>query len=255
MVKEDQPKVLLACPVYDGKDYIIERFIKRVRELTYENYDILLVDNSKTNDFAKKIKSLGINVVKLKWDENSKKRLVISRNYIRDYVLENGYDYFFSLECDLVPPRDIIEKLLAHKKKVVGGWYYICAIPYIRPCLAREWTLVNMQFAFKEELFEKMAKTKLMKVLQGSFGCCIIHRDILEQIRFKTYITMPHPEDTWFYLDCEKKGIEVYVDTDLLIPHFQDYKWDELVKKNKIEDLKQMKHKEDEFKYEVVDIN
>jgi len=38
---------------------------------------------------------------------------------------------------------------------------------------------------------------------------------------------------TWFYLDCEKKGIEVYVDTDLLIPHFQDYKWDELVKKIK----------------------
>ena len=68
----EKPKVLVGCPIYDGKDYIIDRYIERIKNFTYENYDILLVDNSKTKDFAKKVKDLGVPVVKLKWMENSK---------------------------------------------------------------------------------------------------------------------------------------------------------------------------------------
>ena len=51
------PKVLVGCPTYEGKEYILDRYIERVKEFTYDNYDILLVDNSKTNDYAKKIKA------------------------------------------------------------------------------------------------------------------------------------------------------------------------------------------------------
>lgn len=248
-----KPKILLACPIYDEKDYIIERYISRIKELTYQNYDILLVDNSKTTKFAKKVKAMGVNVVKLKWDLNSKKRLANSRNYIRDYVLENKYDYFFSLECDLIPPKDIIEQLLAHDKKVVGGWYYICDSPHTRPCVVKEWTLVDMKFAFKS-VAEDMSKYKLLKVSQGSFGCCLIHKSVLEQIKFRTYITLPHHDDTWFYFDCERKEIEVWVDTDILIPHFQDYKWEKIGKTNTRDDYDKLRLKEDKIKYEVIDI-
>jgi hypothetical protein len=247
------PRCLISCPIYSGKDYIIERFINRIKELTYENYDILLVDNSKEIDFAKKVKSLGVNVVKLKYDENSKKRLVSSRNYIRDYVLKNDYDYFFSLECDVIPPKDIIEQLLAHDKKVVGGWYYICEEPNIRPCLAREWTLVDMKFTYKP-ISNDLAENKLIKVHLGSFGCSLIHRSVLEEIKFKAYPTMPHHDDTWFYFDCEKKGIDVFVDTDLLVPHFQDHKWSEIDKVNRLDDFEKMRLKEEETKYEVINI-
>jgi glycosyltransferase involved in cell wall biosynthesis len=250
-----KPKVLVGCPVYSGKDYIIDRFINRIKELTYENYDILLVDNSETNDFAKKIKSLGINVVKIKYDPNSKKRLVSSRNYLREYALKNGYEYFFNLECDLIPPKDVIEQLMSHNKEVVSGWYYIGSKDNVRPCLAREWTLVDMQFTYKENIIEDLGENRLMKVFLGSFGCSLIHRSVLEKIKFRTYPTLSHHDDTWFYFDCEKNKIGVYVDTDILIPHFQDYKWDEIGAANKKEEFERLRLKEEEVNYEIVNIN
>lgn len=254
MVESKEPKVLLGCPVYDGKDYIIDRYIERIKELTYPNYDILLVDNSKTVDFAKKIKKLGVNVIKLKWQDNSKKRVVSARNYIRDYALKNNYDYFFSLECDLIAPKDIIEQLLSCKKEIVCGWYYICPHPYIRPCLSREWTMVGGKFQHVLPLPEYMAKHKLMKCWLGSFGCILIHRSVLEKIKFKTYNIFSHHDDTWFFFDCEKLGFEVWCKTDLLVPHFQKDTWSDTKKKNWNSDFDKMRAREEEYEIEEINI-
>jgi len=252
--KVNKPRVLLAAPIYDGKDYIIDRYIERIKELTYDNYDILLVDNSKTIDFAKKVKKMGVNIVKLKWEENSKKRLVSSRNYIREYALKNNYDYFFSLECDILPPKDVIEQLLSCEKKIVCGWYYITPYPHTRPCLSREWTMIEMKFAHVIPLPIYMAKHKLMKCWLGSFGCMLIHRSVLEKIKFKTYDIFSHHDDTWFFFDCEKQGFEVYCKTDLLVPHFQDNKWAEIKKKNWNNEFNKIRAKEEIYKIEEIKI-
>ena len=249
------PRCLVGCPIYDGKEYITDRYLERVNELTYGNYDILLVDNSKTIDFAKKLKSKGVNVVKIEWEENSKKRLVMARNYLRDYALKNNYDYFFSLEQDVIPPKDIIEQLLVHDKEVVSGWYYICKGPDARPCLAQEWTLVDMKFTLNHDVMDNLARTKLMKVFLGSLGCSLIRKDVLEKIKFRYLPTFSHHDDTWFYMDCEKKEIGVYVDTSLLVAHFQDYKWGEIAKNNEKEEFEKMKIKEEKLEYKEIDIN
>ena len=221
------PKVLLACPTYEGKGYILERFVKRIKELTYSNYDILFVDNSKGDKYFNKIKKLGIPVEKGKWDEQSKIRLTNAQNQLREKFLEGNYDYFFSLEQDIIPPKDIIEQLIAYDKDIVGGWYYITKVP--RPCLCREWRLVDMKFCPKPFSLEELGKEKLMKCFSASWGCCLVKRKVLEKIRFKVYRTFAQHSDTWFYFDCEKNNFEVYVDIDLLVPHFQDYKWKEIL--------------------------
>lgn len=249
---EEKPKVLLSCPIYDGKEYVIERYLERIKNLTYSNYDILLVDTSKTNEFAKKIKSQGFNVVKLEYEPNTKVAVCNARNYIRDYVLENNYDYFFSLEQDLIPPIDIIEKLLESNKDVISGWYYITKVP--RPCIIKEWTMLNCRFLPKPLTMTDLARNKLMKVFGGSFGVSLIKRKVLEKIKFKVYHLFPHHDDSWFYFDCEKEEFEVWVNTDLLIPHFQDYKWKEIFEKNIKEDLKKMIPKPIESKYMEVEI-
>jgi len=248
------PKILLSCPIYDGKEYITERYLKRIKELTYDNYDILLVDTSKTTDFAKKLKEKGFNVIKLKYEENSKIALCNARNYIREYVLNNNYDYFFSLEQDLIPPKDIIEQLLSHNKEVVGGWYYICQFPNTRPCLSREWTMIDMKFTPKPPIMEELGQTELMKVFLGSFGCCLIRRDVLEKISFKILLTFPHHDDTWFYFDCDKNKIGVYIDTNLLIPHFQDYKWKDIFDNNIKHEKELLIPKEVDCKYQEIKI-
>lgn len=240
----DNPKILVGIATYEGKEYILERFVDRVKNLTYDNYDILFVDNSKDDNYFNKIKSLEVPVIKSKWNEQSKIRLTNAQNLLRQKVLDEGYDYLFNLEQDLIPPVDIIEKLLSHKKEIVGGWYYITNVP--RPCLSQTWELIDMQFASRPPLFTAMAKERLMKCFLGSFGCSLISRSVLEKIKFKVYKTFTQHADTWFYFDCDKLNIPVFVDTDLLIPHFQDYKWEEILKNDKLIELEAMKLKLEE---------
>ena len=42
----DFPKVLVGAPNNLRKEYILERYINRLKELTYPNYEIVLADNS-----------------------------------------------------------------------------------------------------------------------------------------------------------------------------------------------------------------
>ena len=238
------PKILVGVCTYSGKEYILERFIDRIKNLTYDNYDILFVDNSKDDDYFNKIKSFGVPVIKSKWNEQSKIRLTNAQNLLRQEVLDKGYDYLFNLEQDLIPPVDIIEKLLEHKKEVISGWYYITQSP--RPCLSQTWQLIDMQFALRPPLMTAMAKERLMKCFLGSFGCSLIHRSVLEKIKFKVYRIFTQHADTWFYFDCDKLGIEVWTDTDLLIPHFQDFKWKEILENDKLIELESMKLKLEE---------
>ena len=236
---------MLACPTYEGKEYVLERFIDRVKSLTYPNLEILFIDNSKEDTYMNKIKSFGMNCIKSKWDERSKIRLTNAQNLMRTKFLEGDYTHLFILEQDLIPPKDIIEKLLEHDKDVVGGWYYITETP--RPCLSREWVLVDMKFFPKPPLLIDMSKERLMKCFLGSFGVSLIKRKVIEEIKFKCYVGFVHHADTWFYFDCEKKGFEVWTDTDLLIPHFQDYKWGEILDKDKLIEEEKMKLKLEEL--------
>lgn len=226
-----EQKILIGCVTYEGKEYLLERFAERLKELTYENKEILFVDNSQTDDYMNKIKSLGFNCIKSPWNERSKIRLTNAQNLLRDKFLEGDYTHLLMLEQDLIVPKNYIEQLLEHDKDVVGGWYYITQIP--RPCLCREWTLVDMKFCPRVPLMQDLGKKRLMKCFSGSFGVSLIKRKVLEEIKFKVYQRFTQHSDTWFYFDCEKKGFEVWTDTDLLIPHFQDYKWKEILKNDK----------------------
>ena len=38
------PKVLVGCPTYSGFGYCLDRFLARVKSLSYKNYDVLIAD-------------------------------------------------------------------------------------------------------------------------------------------------------------------------------------------------------------------
>ena len=79
----NNPKILVAAPTYSIMKYCDERFLSRIKALTYPNYDILIVDNSRENSYFKEIQNQGINVIHDNpQEQNNMKRLVSSRNKI-----------------------------------------------------------------------------------------------------------------------------------------------------------------------------
>jgi len=116
-------KILIGTPIHETKDYAMERWIQNVSRLEYPA-DLLMVDNSPTPDYVKKVKGYctkyGIKNYRIEYinfDQGmtiNEKDLRIEKcqEIIRQEVLTGGYDAWFSWECDQIIPTDSLVKLM-----------------------------------------------------------------------------------------------------------------------------------------------
>ncbi len=224
------PKVLIGTITFDGKGYVLDRFIERVKEFTYPDFEFVVFDNSKDDKYYNKIKAMGINVIKAPYFEDTRKNICHSRNLLRKFFLESKAEYLFHLEQDVIPRRDVIEELMQWKKPIVGGWYYVNqGKAFKRACIFKGWIpikdpgdLKGIGMALEPYTdHDMMAEERLMKVYLGSLGITLIHRDVFKNIKFWWAPEFTWHDDTTFFHDLEVYEIDFFIDTDLLCPHFQ----------------------------------
>ncbi len=240
------PKILVGCPTYDGKAYCLKEYAGAVKNLDYGNYDFVLVDNSSAYEYYEKLKSLGINA----WHLNEKDlsvrgKIVACRNLLRKMVIEK-YDYFLSLEQDVIPPKDIIKKLLAHNKLIISAVYnmrmddgkdhpllwrffegkeaeeFIAKNPKIGPEVA---AAMKKGLLCKRYEPGELPKDKLIKIAACGLGAVLIHKSVLEKITFRASEKKDGYDDVFFCQDALANGFEIFADTGVICEHFQDEKF------------------------------
>jgi len=225
----EYPKVLLGIVTYDGKAYIDKEFFNNLKNLSYPNVDVFVVDNSVNKKYYNNLKRRGLDVKHINRGQNSREAQAKSLEVIRKKALKENYDYFMSIESDLLPPVDIIERLMSYNKQVVGSMYLIgyanskTQIP--RPCL---FAVRNKKGGKGVETYNIPADDGwnffghgVVKVHGCGLGATLIHRSVLEKVRFWYYMsTVVKHSDVLFYADLANLGIDIFVDTDILLPHF-----------------------------------
>ena len=212
------PKVLVGCPTADYKSYCLKEYADAVKSLTYLSYDVLIVDNSSNYEYFKKIKEQGLNVIKGPYFEGARERIVHSRNMIREKVLSGGYDYFFSLEQDVIPEKDAIERLIRHNKKIVSGVVYnnlpagneikLMPMIYVQHPLDQ----TGLWYISEKEL----RKEQLVEVKACGLGCVLIHRDMIKKIKFRYAKGF---DDMMFCKDAVELGFKIFADTSVKPKH------------------------------------
>lgn len=223
------PKVLVGCPTSFHKEYCLDKYIAGVKALTYSNHDVLLVDNSKDNKYFNKIKKLGLPVIKGPWFEGALDRIVTSRNILRQKVLDEGYDYLFSLEQDVLPPGDVLDRMVKHKKKIVSGVYFAHnTMPDgSTPLIPLVYKLIDKKTLTMVPIDEQeFASNEIIEVASAGLGCVLIHKDILKEVKFR-YENKVF-DDRFFFIDCYRKGFKVFCDTSIKCKHFilnRPYPW------------------------------
>ena len=216
------PKVLVGCPTSDHKSYCIDKYVEAVKSLTYKNYDILIVDNSKENSYSERIKELGLNVIKSVHHEGARDRIIESRNILRKETLDKGYDYFLSLEQDVIPQKDVIERLIRHSEMVVSGLYFAVNLVkgknVLRPLLwanfdpkTRLMYCLNKEYALNSNDF--------VEICACGLGCVLIHREILEDIKFRYESETDGFDDMFFCRDVRGKNIKIFADLSVKCRH------------------------------------
>jgi len=117
---EVQMNILIGTPIRDIKEYSMRRWLKSVSALAMPRGTLLMVDNSDTPDFSKRVheycKEIGFTRYELIHLEDmggleSEARLAAAREKIREVLLAGKYTHWFSWECDIILPSDTLEKL------------------------------------------------------------------------------------------------------------------------------------------------
>ena len=211
-------KVLVGCPTSNHKEYCLKEYLEGIKNLSYENIHFVLVDNSEDDEYYSKLKKLGVSAIKGKYFEKAKDRVIDSRNILRKYCLDNNYDYFLSLEQDVVPPKDIIEKLLKHDKDIVCGLYFYLGDDD-KTLLPMVWVHHEGEYA-KRLNFNEVSENKLIEAITCGLGCVLIKKNVLEEIEFRHVKEKSPWDDLWFCEDAREKGFKVYVDTGVRCKHY-----------------------------------
>ena len=249
-----QPKVLVGCPTSDYHEYCIEEFSKAAKSLTYQNCDILIVDNSKDLSFFNRLKGLRFNVIKDEFKEKARDRIVSSRNLLREYAINNNYDYFFSLEQDIIPPTNVIEILLQSKKNIIAGVYFKPFNNQYIPIASQaidERTFEELKKSSDPELKKRMEKNKIttykdagrqltpeeveepqiIEIHEAGLGCVLMSKSVIEKVSFRYEPDLDGFDDTWFYQDARRVGFKAYLDTSIKCKHLilnKPWKWADL---------------------------
>ena len=248
-----EPRVLIGAPVSHYHLYCTEAYLKSLKSLTYSNYDICLVDNSPTDRFYNFLKQKGINVIRKDMEGRQiREKIVDCRNILREKALNEGYDYFFSVEQDILLPKNAIELLLKEDKKIITGIYPFLeehkGKKLLAPLLSRAWKqeeisqVLNNKEQFKKKLpswykaieeenfnfdnllypysFKEISEAKgLLKVKSGGLGCVLIHKDVLEKIKFRYEKDKAGFDDVFFYKDANQLGFEAFAHTKVICKH------------------------------------
>lgn len=214
------PKVLVACPTVETKEYALTRYVQVIEELTYPNYDVLLVDNSNDPEHAymELVNSKGLACQHVTRGRHSREAIVKSQNRIRDVMLEGDYEFLMFIEQDIFPPKDVIEKLMAHNEHSANALYYHGYFDERRhPFIMDE---INGQSVLDKRAYDLVRDKKLHKVQDPGFGCSLISRKMLEDIPFRWEENDHKHGDRYFYIDARDKGYDVYLDTSILCEHW-----------------------------------
>lgn len=227
-------QILIAAPTADVKNYCLQDWLTHLNALKYPKFAVFLADNTPDNgENASYIRELAASlplvynirvahIPSAKTLKSLHARLAAGHNLCREVAIDYRYRHWLHLETDMFPPTDVIERLLAHNKKVVGAMYH-------RDEGVSRRLMVQMNF-FKapNNVFADNARPEddpyildgtLKKFPHVGLGCVLLRDFAFKRIAFRHKEGTDSAPDSWFAIDCAKHNIEIFGDTSLLCEH------------------------------------
>lgn len=221
------PHVLVGCPTSYHKQYCLPAYWAGIQNLDYPNMDVVLVDNGPDDTYAELLRKKGFTVLKGPHLPNVIERIAFSRNILREKALNEGYDYFFSLEQDVVPSSDTLYRMVYHQKDIVTG---VVLNQTVSPDGKKLVTVPMLWEDHGEDPNKmryvegkKLLQPKLFEVRACSLACTLISKKALS-IPFRA--SLEAFDDILFCQDARKKGFSILADP-LIRPRHYTQPWDE----------------------------
>lgn len=157
------------------------------------------------------------------------------RNLISEWAKQ--YDYLFSVDSDIVLPKDTLVKMLGHNRDIVSGVYIQRIenqkIPeiYIKD---QSGGLSNISYT------ELKTKTNLFQIDGCGFGCVLVKSDVICAIEYPHFYyqsALDHKdtvsEDIYFCMKATQKGFTIWADPTIRCDHIGQHTFSVLTDQEK----------------------
>lgn len=183
------PKILVACPTHESKEYCFDLWIRAVDALEAE-HDTLVVDNSPSPVFAAKWYAR-VPIVHLDLgDEPKHRRIALSMEYIREYFTRGPYAVWLNIESDVIVPPQTASFMLGRFEGV-------------------DW--LNLPYPYRNK-----------RDIETGFGCSMFSRRLMEAESFAD-APPDYSTDAWFWDKCRPKwSINWVRDSAIKIQHLSN---------------------------------
>lgn len=110
------PKVAVFIPAAGEAIKLVEKTVRRATMITYPNYEVFLLDDSKEGIYKAMVEHLGATYMRRKDIGHHKK----AGNMNAALKKIKGFSHVLVLDADFVPRKEIIEELIPYAKRDVG---------------------------------------------------------------------------------------------------------------------------------------
>lgn len=227
------PSVFIGTPTYNAKDYAWVEFLAnldQLREFYPGETEFMVADNSPNYSYAHYLKGWDVDVVKTPYLKTYQERLAGAHNAVRDAFLKSDCEWLLHLESDVLPPPYAIEKLLESDKKVITAMYMVNVGHESRPLInfmngvQGKYSFYGIDYYVPFQYISRYISRNPLQVYSCGIGCTLIHRSVMELIRFRHKGEGKMTSDSWFYEDCMLHGIPAFLHTGIICTHLnQDW--------------------------------
>lgn len=218
-------KILIGTIFSDVKDYVIRDWFRNVCRFTHPGFDVCAIDNSKDKKYHKKVfhsfmehvpgspvRSLTVNHCKVN-HKQSHVFMALSSQELRAHFLAHDYDWLLYLECDVFPPLDILERLLAYKKQIISAMYFVGDKDWSQPMCGDVHHFINNKphmyvKDFLEGYYSIDEVTSPQEVVNPGLGCILLYKDLIQQVPFRYDSTFTVHNDTTFAKDLWERDLQ-----------------------------------------------
>lgn len=145
----------------------------------------------------------------------------IARNKIVEKSLKGQYDYTLMVDSDIVLPKTTLKTLLSDPAPIILGLY------------PKKLTTTHETNLFKDTgqdykvrfTYDDLPEEPRFQVKGGGFGCTLIHRDVLRDLRYPyfQYVIYEYgaflSEDLYFCTKARELGYTIWADSRIRCGH------------------------------------
>ncbi len=140
-----------------------------------------------------------------------------ARNTLHKFFVEESQcEHLVMLDSDVLPPPDFIERLLAHDKPLVGGWYRKKGMPY--PPVVYDYDSTDGDSINWWRVRAKPGEG-LEQVAGAGAGCWLMRRDVAVALGPKPYDMNQGGEDLTLCKRITDLGFPIFIDWSVACAH------------------------------------